>query len=401
MAANVKVVLLVLALLQLMSLHAVVHGGDNGGVSAVASSKHEPKPKQGGGGSCNISGFLHGKAGKCNREHGSDCCVAGRRYPQFRCSPPVSARTPATLTLNSFARGGDGGGRSFCDDRFHPDTAMVVALSSGWLRLDGTRRCNRMIRVATGNGRSVLARVVDECDSVNGCDAEHNFEPPCPNNVVDGSPAVWKALGLDEGVGEFKAISLLSTSPIIHGATDAAASCHASGYAYLHSNETRCPNGSPDCCVASERYPRFRCSPPVSARTPAILTLKVFDHGEDGGVPTSCDMLFHRNTELVVSLSSGWLRLGGRRRCNQRIRVFAGAASGRSVVAKVVDECDSVNGCREEDGFAPPCRNNVVGGSPAVWKKLGLNASVGEEFEVVCKSKHKSIKKNKVVHRVT
>lgn len=126
---------------------------------------------------------------------------------------------------------------------------------------------------------------------------------------------------------------------------------------------------------------RRRCR---SARTtPAILTLKVFDHGEDdGGVPTSCDMRFHRNTELVVALSSGWLRLGGARRCNRRIRVFAGAATGRSVVAKVVDECDSVNGCREEDGFAPPCRNNAVGGSPAVWKKLGLNASVGE-FEVV------------------
>lgn len=212
MAANVKVVPLVLiALLQLMSLHAVVHGGDNGGVSAVATGKHGPKPKQGGGGggdggSCHISGFLHGKAGKCNRAHGSDCCVAGRRYPQFRCSPPVSSArpTPATLTLNSFARGGDGGGRSSCDGRFHPDTAMVVALSSGWLRLDGARRCNRMIRVAAGNGRSALARVVDECDSVNGCDAEHNFEPPCPNDVVDGSPAVWKALGLDEGVGEFK-----------------------------------------------------------------------------------------------------------------------------------------------------------------------------------------------------
>lgn len=208
MAANVKV-LVVLALLQLMSLHAVVHGGDKCGVSAVATGKHEPKPKQGGGGGdggCHISGFLHGKAGKCNRAHGSDCCVAGRRYPQFRCSPPVSSArpTPATLTLNSFARGGDGGGRSSCDGRFHPDTAMVVALSSGWLRLDGARRCNRMIRVAAGNGRSALARVVDECDSVNGCDAEHNFEPPCPNDVVDGSPAVWKALGLDEGVGEFK-----------------------------------------------------------------------------------------------------------------------------------------------------------------------------------------------------
>jgi hypothetical protein len=61
-----------------------------------------------------------------------------------------------------------------------------------------------MVQVTASNGRSVLAKVVDECDSVNGCDKEHNFEPPCPPNVVDGSPAVWKALGLDDGFGEVK-----------------------------------------------------------------------------------------------------------------------------------------------------------------------------------------------------
>ena len=191
--ANTKL-LAAFALLQVLSLHLHIHG-----VSAASSITHKPKKP----GSCHISGFLQGKAGKCNPAHGSDCCAAGHRYPQFKCSPPVLAKTPATLTLNSFAAGGDGGGKSFCDNRFHPDSAMVVALSTGWLRLDGTRRCNRMIRI-NGNGRSVLAKVVDECDSVNGCDAEHNFEPPCPNNVVDGSPAVWKALGLKEEIGEFK-----------------------------------------------------------------------------------------------------------------------------------------------------------------------------------------------------
>ncbi|GJN19736.1 hypothetical protein PR202_gb07042 [Eleusine coracana subsp. coracana] len=189
-----KKLLALLALLQVLSLHA----------HAAAASKHHPKPGAGGGGgTCRSSGFLQGKTHKCNRKNGSDCCLTGRKYPQFRCSPPVSAKTPATLTLNSFARGGDGGGPSFCDNEFHPDSALVVALSSGWLRLDGTRRCGKMVRVSA-NGRSVLAKVVDECDSVNGCDAEHNFEPPCPNNVVDGSPAVWKALGLDQGEGEFK-----------------------------------------------------------------------------------------------------------------------------------------------------------------------------------------------------
>lgn len=44
-------------------------------------------------------------------------------------------------------------------------------------------------------GKTVNAKVVDECDSVNGCDAEHAYQPPCRNNIVDGSAAVWAALG--------------------------------------------------------------------------------------------------------------------------------------------------------------------------------------------------------------
>ncbi|XP_073351934.1 putative ripening-related protein 4 [Aegilops tauschii subsp. strangulata] len=190
--ANPKL-LAVLVLLQVITLH--IHG-----VASSTANKRVPKPS---GGRCHISGFLYGKAGKCNKENGSDCCIPRHRYPQFRCSPPVSSKTTATLTLNSFARGGDGGGPSFCDDRYHKDSELVVALSTGWLRLDGTRRCNKMIRIS-GNRRSVLAKVVDECDSVHGCDKEHNFEPPCANNIVDGSPAVWKALGLNENIGEFK-----------------------------------------------------------------------------------------------------------------------------------------------------------------------------------------------------
>ncbi|XBH73253.1 hypothetical protein VPH35_100376 [Triticum aestivum] len=122
---------------------------------------------------------------------------------QIRCSPPVSADTPAILTLNSFARGRDGAGKSFCDNRFHKDTELMVALSTGWLRLDSKRRCNKFIRV-NGNGHAMLAKVVDECDSVYGCDAEHNFKTPCPYNDVDASPAIWKALGLKEEIGVFK-----------------------------------------------------------------------------------------------------------------------------------------------------------------------------------------------------
>ena len=58
-----------------------------------------------------------------------------------------------------------------------------------------------MIRITASNGKSVTAKVVDECDSVNGCDAEHAGQPPCKNNIVDGSSAVWNALGLNQDLG--------------------------------------------------------------------------------------------------------------------------------------------------------------------------------------------------------
>lgn len=151
-------------------------------------------------GSCRASGYLPGKSGDCNRENYSDCCEDGKKYPQYRCSPPVTAETPATMTLNSFAKGGDGGGPSECDNKYHPDDEMVVALSTGWF--DGMSRCLNNIRISA-NGNSVLAKVVDECDSVNGCDKDHDFQPPCPNNIVDASPAVWKALGIPKEVGEY------------------------------------------------------------------------------------------------------------------------------------------------------------------------------------------------------
>ncbi|KAJ0103095.1 hypothetical protein Patl1_03844 [Pistacia atlantica] len=41
------------------------------------------------------------------------------------------------------------------------------------------------------NGKNVIAKVVDECDE----------EPPCRNDIVDGSNAVWHALGLNIEVG--------------------------------------------------------------------------------------------------------------------------------------------------------------------------------------------------------
>jgi hypothetical protein len=130
-----------------------------------------------------------------------DCCEAGSSYPTYTCSPPTSANTKATMTLNDFDEGGDGGDPSECDGQFHPNTERVVALSTGWY--DNGRRCGKNIRIHA-NGRSVLAKVVDECDSLHGCDREHAFQPPCRYNIVDASQAVWDSLGITgDDVGEY------------------------------------------------------------------------------------------------------------------------------------------------------------------------------------------------------
>ncbi|CAL9130501.1 unnamed protein product, partial [Musa acuminata var. zebrina] len=138
------------------------------------------------------SGYLTGTTSKCNEEKGAECCKVGKKYRQYRCSPPVTAATKAHMTIYDFSEGGDSAAPSKCDGEYHSDHEMVVALSTGWYE-DGSR-CGNTVRI-DANGRSVLAKVVGECDSVNGCDEEHNFQPPCRNNIVDASRAVWKALG--------------------------------------------------------------------------------------------------------------------------------------------------------------------------------------------------------------
>ncbi|KAL5131901.1 Ripening-related protein grip22 [Glycine soja] len=119
---------------------------------------------------------------------------------RVRSVPVLSAgisSTDAILTRNDFTEGGDGGDRSQCDEQFHDNSELVVALSTGWF--DNGSRCLKLITITAGNGRSVTAKVVDQCDSVHGCDKEHADQPPCRNNIVDGSQAVWDALGLDSG----------------------------------------------------------------------------------------------------------------------------------------------------------------------------------------------------------
>ncbi|KAJ0052344.1 hypothetical protein Pint_00411 [Pistacia integerrima] len=145
---------------------------------------------------CRPSGKIRGKKpppGECNQENDSDCCKEGKLYTTYKCSPPVSSHTKAWLTLNGFEAGQDGGAPSECDNKYHSDDTPVVALSTGWFNRKS--RCLNNITI-TANGRSVVAMVVDECDSTMGCDSDHDYQPPCDDNIVDASRAVWKALGI-------------------------------------------------------------------------------------------------------------------------------------------------------------------------------------------------------------
>ncbi|CAB4282744.1 unnamed protein product [Prunus armeniaca] len=129
---------------------------------------------------------------------GTLACNDGQNFPTYTCSPPVMPPTSAKLTHNDFSKGGEGGAESECDNQFHKNTEKIVALSTGWF----SGRCNMTIIItAVSNGMSVEAKVVDQCDSQNGCDDEHGFLPPCENNIVDGSSAVWEALSLDTEPG--------------------------------------------------------------------------------------------------------------------------------------------------------------------------------------------------------
>ncbi|CAK9314390.1 unnamed protein product [Citrullus colocynthis] len=148
---------------------------------------------------CSNGGGSSPPSGNACEPFGNLICK-GKSHPQYKCSPRVTSSTRAILTNNNFSEGGDGGDPSECDEQFHDNSELIVALSTGWY--NGGSRCGKKIRITARNGKSVVAKVVDECDSINGCDKAHDQQPPCRNNIVDGSNGVWNALGLDIDVGE-------------------------------------------------------------------------------------------------------------------------------------------------------------------------------------------------------
>ncbi|KAJ6942403.1 LOW QUALITY PROTEIN: AT-hook motif nuclear-localized protein 5-like [Populus alba x Populus x berolinensis] len=144
---------------------------------------------------CKPSGKERSPENECNQDNGAECCERRKILHHLQVFAIRVRAYKGNFNNKQFEEGGDGGGPSECDGRYQDDGTPVVALSTGWF--GNKKRCSHHITI-NGNGRSVKALVVDHCDSTMGCDGEHGYQPPCPNNIVDASKAVWKALGVNE-----------------------------------------------------------------------------------------------------------------------------------------------------------------------------------------------------------
>ncbi|KAF3327942.1 putative ripening-related protein 1 [Carex littledalei] len=94
--------------------------------------------------------------------------------------------------------------------------------------------------------------------------------------------------------------------------------CHASGYLTGKSGFCITQNYA-DCCQEGELYPQYRCSPPVTNNTDAVMDIGGFSKGSDASGPAGCDYKYHNDTDLLVSLSTGWYNGGSR--CLKKIRI--------------------------------------------------------------------------------
>ncbi|WVZ74485.1 hypothetical protein U9M48_022664 [Paspalum notatum var. saurae] len=131
--------------------------------SAAAAAHHHPKNK------CHASGILRGpKSGHVCGE----CCRPGHFYPTYQCWPLVSTHTKTVMTLNDFSEG-----KTTVAARRNATANTTATPSASWHSPQGgtyykDKRCHKHIRIHARD-RSVLAKFVDECDSLHGCDREH------------------------------------------------------------------------------------------------------------------------------------------------------------------------------------------------------------------------------------
>lgn len=98
--------------------------------------------------------------------------------------------------LNGFGVGEFGGGVFLCMGQFYIVEDSVVVLLMGWF--SGGVWCLKLICIE-GNGRSIIVKVVDECDMCVGCDEEYVYQFLCLYfDDVDVLFVVWRVLGIFE-----------------------------------------------------------------------------------------------------------------------------------------------------------------------------------------------------------
>ncbi|KAK1267737.1 hypothetical protein QJS04_geneDACA000319 [Acorus gramineus] len=152
----------------------------------LAIGRAERKTRWAGGG----GGGGDGGGGACFPFSSANCKFIS--YPLYNCSPPItSPSTQATLSFNLLLGPGSLLSPS-CDGVRHTQFDLVVSISTGWF-LSGNL-CGRSIRISASNGRTVVARVVAQCNSASGCRGLR--QPPCGNNVIEATSAIFRALGL-------------------------------------------------------------------------------------------------------------------------------------------------------------------------------------------------------------
>uniref|UniRef100_A0A8I6YFA1 Ripening-related protein n=1 Tax=Hordeum vulgare subsp. vulgare TaxID=112509 RepID=A0A8I6YFA1_HORVV len=108
---------------------------------------------------------------------------------QVSCAIGQTYTFSAVMSVNGFDKGEEGGPAS-CDGQYHSDDQFLVSLGTMWYGPDN--RCGKTIRIRSSDEVYVVAMVVDECGRESGCG----------ENEISTSAAVWKAFGLDTGVGE-------------------------------------------------------------------------------------------------------------------------------------------------------------------------------------------------------
>ncbi|KAK1266493.1 hypothetical protein QJS04_geneDACA000320 [Acorus gramineus] len=118
-------------------------------------------------------------------------------YPLYHCSPRITTNfTRASLTYNRLVGPGSVyAGPAKCDGIKYSESELVVSISTGWFSKGS--HCGKKILIKSNYGMSVVAKVVSECNSHGGC--RRYFQPPCGNNVIEGTLSVYHALNLPVG----------------------------------------------------------------------------------------------------------------------------------------------------------------------------------------------------------